>query len=79
MIVEVIVPKWGTTMEDADLVAWLVTVDDVVALDQPIAELDTDKISNELPSPAAGRVIELLVAVGETVDVGQVIARIEEM
>ena len=77
MIVDVLVPKWGLTMEDAEFVEWLVSVGDSVREGDEIAELETDKITGSVESPATGVIIELIAQSGQTVVPGEVIARIE--
>jgi 2-oxoglutarate dehydrogenase E2 component (dihydrolipoamide succinyltransferase) len=59
------------------IAAWLKSDGDVVAVDEPICELETDKANTEMPAPASG-VLQIVKAEGETVQVGDVIARIEE-
>jgi pyruvate/2-oxoglutarate dehydrogenase complex dihydrolipoamide acyltransferase (E2) component len=76
-VIDVIVPKWGLTMEEGVLVAWLKQVGDPVGDEEPIAELEADKIDGEIMSPAAGTLAEVLVAAGTEVEPGQVIARVD--
>jgi pyruvate/2-oxoglutarate dehydrogenase complex dihydrolipoamide acyltransferase (E2) component len=76
-VIDVIVPKWGLTMEEGVLVAWLKQVGDPVDDEEPIAELEADKIDGEIMSPAAGTLAEVLVEAGTEVEPGQVIARVE--
>jgi pyruvate/2-oxoglutarate dehydrogenase complex dihydrolipoamide acyltransferase (E2) component len=79
MAVDVILTKWGLTMEEGTLVDWLVNVGDNVTEGQALANVETDKIVNELESPAAGVISEILVAAGtEEVPVGAVLCRIDE-
>ena len=78
MATEVKVPALGESITEATLGAWLKKPGDPVALDEPIASLETDKVSVEVPSPVAGTFAEALVAEGETVNVGAVIATIGE-
>lgn len=73
---EIVVPKWGLTMDDATFVTWLVKVGDSVAEGQPLAEIETDKSAGEVESPAAGVVAELVAAPGDTVEPGQVIGHL---
>lgn len=61
--------------EEAELAAWLVESGDAVAAGEPIAEIETNKASAELPAPAAGT-IELLAAPGALIEPGAVIARL---
>ena len=76
MAVEVILPKWGLTMEEGTVSEWRKQEGDAVAEDEIIADVETDKITNELPAPASGIVAKILVAAGETVEVGTVLALI---
>lgn len=71
------IPKLGLTMDDAHLVAWLKAVGDEVAIDEAVAEVETDKADAEVVSEIAGRIVELLVVEGDPVEPGQRIARIE--
>ncbi len=75
-MVEVTVPKWGLTMEEGRIVAWLRQVGETVTRDEILVEIETEKATGELPAPATGVVGEILVGVGETVPVGTPIARI---
>lgn len=63
-------PDVGEGLTEAEIVAWHVAVGDAVAVNQVIVEIETAKSVVELPSPHAGEVAELLVAPGQTVDVG---------
>ena len=76
MAVEVILPKWGLTMEEGTVSEWRKQEGDAVAEDEIIADVETDKITNELPAPASGIIARILVAAGETVEVGTVLALI---
>jgi 2-oxoglutarate dehydrogenase E2 component (dihydrolipoamide succinyltransferase) len=75
---EVKVPALGESITEATLGAWLKRPGDAVALDEPVASLETDKVSVDVPSPVAGVFGDALVAEGETVNVGAVIATIGE-
>jgi len=75
-LVDVTMPQMGTSMSEGTIVAWLKSVGDSVELEEMICEISTDKIDTECPSPAAGELVEILVEVDQTVDVGTVIARI---
>ena len=66
----------GESITEGEILEFTVTVGSVVAEDDPIAEVSTDKVDAELPSPAAGTVVEIPAAPGDTVTVGQVVARI---
>jgi pyruvate/2-oxoglutarate dehydrogenase complex dihydrolipoamide acyltransferase (E2) component len=75
-LVDVLLPAMGTSITEGTLIGWSKAVGDPVAVDETICEVSTDKVDTECPSPAAGVVAEILVAVGETVEVGTVIARL---
>lgn len=70
-------PQLGESVTEGTIAKWLKSEGDEVELDEPIAEIDTDKVSTELPSPLAGTLVKILVAEGETVDVGVEIAAIQ--
>jgi len=78
MATEVKVPTLGESITEATLGQWLKKPGDAVALDEPIASLETDKVSVEVPSPVAGVFGEALVGEGDTVAVGAVIATVGE-
>lgn len=77
MSTEVKVPTLGESVTEATIGEWLKQPGDAVALDEPIASLETDKVAVEVPSPVAGVMGQQVVAVGDTVNVGAVIATIE--
>ena len=76
MSADVILPKWGLTMEDATVVAWYVDEGDHVVQGEVIAKVETEKVENDLEAPCAGVVALILVDEDETVDVGTVLAMI---
>ncbi|NND84388.1 MAG: dihydrolipoyllysine-residue succinyltransferase, partial [Acidimicrobiia bacterium] len=67
-------PQLGETVADGTILRWAKQVGDVVAEGDVLVEIATDKVDTEVPSPTAGTLLELLVAEGETVDVGAPIA-----
>ena len=77
MASEVKVPALGESVNEATLGEWLKQPGDAVALDEPIASLETDKVAIEVPSPIAGILSVQIVAAGDTVQVGAVIALVE--
>ncbi len=77
MAVDVVVPTLGESITEATLGQWLKKPGEAVKVDEPIASLETDKVSVEVPSPVAGVIGELVVSEGDTVNVGAVIARVE--
>ena len=78
MATDVKVPALGESITEGTLAQWLKKAGDAVAADEPIASLETDKVTVEVPSPAAGVLSETLVNEGDTVAVGALIARIDE-
>ena len=76
-LMDVTMPQMGVSIAEGTVIEWKKQPGDAVEADEPIVEISTDKAESEVPSPAAGRLKEVLVEVGETVDVGTVIARIE--
>src|SRR5688572_13630667 len=74
---DLVVPQLGESITEAVVARWLKQAGDAVAADEPVAELETDKITVQLPSPVAGALKEQAVAVGATVKVGQVIGTVE--
>lgn len=77
MATDVKVPVLGESITEATLGEWLKQPGDTVDADEPIASLETDKVALEVPAPEAGTLSEHLVAVGDTVEVGAIIAKIE--
>ena len=77
MSTEVKVPTLGESVTEATIGEWLKQPGDAVAVDEPIASLETDKVAVEVPSPVAGVMGQQVAAVGDTVNVGAVIAVIE--
>ncbi len=69
-------PQMGVSVAEGTVVAWHKQPGDWVRADEPVGEVSTDKIDTEIPSPASGRLVEILVQVGVTVNVGVTLARI---
>src|SRR3954452_11227186 len=69
-------PQMGVSVSEGTSAEWRKQPGDWVEYEEPIVDISTDKIDTEVPSPAAGRLTEILVEVGTTVDVGTVLARI---
>jgi 2-oxoisovalerate dehydrogenase E2 component (dihydrolipoyl transacylase) len=67
-------PQLGESVTEGTIARWLKAEGDEVEKDEPLCEVDTDKVSSELPSPFAGKIEKLLVSEGDTVDVGTDIA-----
>jgi 2-oxoisovalerate dehydrogenase E2 component (dihydrolipoyl transacylase) len=66
----VTMPQLGESVTEGTITRWLKAEGDEVEMDEPLAEVDTDKVNAELPSPVAGRIEKFLVTEGSTVDVG---------
>src|SRR5436305_5902744 len=75
-LVDVEIPSMGESVSEGTLLEWLVAVGDTVGEQQGLAEVSTDKVDAELPSPVAGVVEELLAQPDDTVTAGQVVERI---
>jgi 2-oxoglutarate dehydrogenase E2 component (dihydrolipoamide succinyltransferase) len=72
------VPAMGESVTEGTLANWLVKPGQAVKQDDPIAEIETDKVAVEVPAPAAGVISETLIKEGETVSIGTIIARMSE-
>jgi len=77
MKVEVLLPQWGMGMSEGTVTAWLKNVGDRVTEDEPIAEIEAEKATQELESPATGTLTEIVVAEGNEAKVRTIIAWIE--
>lgn len=75
-LVEVEMPQMGVSVTEGTVVEWKLAIGDPVVAEETICEITTDKIDTELPAPASGVLREIVVQVGETVEVGTVLARI---
>ena len=78
MSTEVVVPALGESVTEATVAGWLKNTGDMVALDEPIVELETDKVTVEVNSPVAGILDRPNFKVGETVDVGAILCIIKD-
>jgi 2-oxoglutarate dehydrogenase E2 component (dihydrolipoamide succinyltransferase) len=77
MAVEIKVPALGESVTEATVAKWLVKAGDTVTIDQPLCELETDKVTVEVNASVAGTVVDLAAAEGTTVQVGGVLCHIE--
>lgn len=77
MIKEVRLPEISESVETGDVIKVLVSVGDVLEVDHPIVELETEKAVLEVPAPFAGKVTEILVKAGDTIDINQVILKMD--
>jgi 2-oxoglutarate dehydrogenase E2 component (dihydrolipoamide succinyltransferase) len=78
MATEIKVPSLGESITEATVAKWLKRPGDAVAADEPIAELETDKVTLEVPAPASGTLAEILAEEGANVPVGAVLGRIAD-
>ena len=74
--IQVVMPQMGVSVSEGTITKWLKQVGEAVAQDEPLLEISTDKVDTEVPSPGEGVVAQILVAEGQTVDVGTVLATI---
>jgi len=77
MKVEVLLPQWGMGMSEGTVTEWLKNVGDRVEEDEPLAEIEAEKATQELESPASGVLKEILVQQGEDAKVRSILAIIE--
>jgi len=78
MTTEIRVPALGESVTEATIGKWLKNAGETVAADEPVVELETDKVSVEAPAPAAGVLSEIVANEGDTVEVGALLGRIDE-
>ena len=78
MSIEIKVPAMGESVTEATIARWFKTVGEKVDRDEPLVELETDKVTVEVPSPAAGTLEQIAVAAGATVQVGTILGNIVE-
>src|SRR5689334_9270090 len=74
-VIEIEMPAMGESVSEGTILEWAKQPGDSVAEDETIVEISTDKVDAEVPAPTAGTLTEILAAAGDTVSVGQVIAR----
>jgi len=78
MAVEIVVPALGESVTEATVAKWLKSAGEAVAVDDPLVELETDKVSVEVNAKAAGVLSEIVADAGAEVEVGSVLGRIDE-
>src|ERR1700731_4839621 len=72
------VPTLGESVTEATIGRWFKKAGDAVAVDEPLVELETDKVTIAVPAPSAGTLGEIIAADGETVAVGALLGQINE-
>ena len=75
---KILVPELGESITEATLAKWLKNKGDTINADEPVVELETEKVNLEVPSPITGVVSELNFKNGDTVEVGAVLGTISE-
>lgn len=78
MATEILMPELGESVHEGTVSKWLKQVGDTVEVDEPIVEIMTDKVNQELPSPAAGTLVKILIEEGDDVEVFHAMGIIEE-
>ncbi len=78
MATEIKVPSLGELVTEATVAKWLKRPGEAVAVDEPVVELETDKVTLEVPAPAAGTLAEIVAEEGANLPVGAVLGRISE-
>ncbi|MFB0993849.1 MAG: E3 binding domain-containing protein, partial [Paracoccaceae bacterium] len=78
MTIEVRVPSLGESVTEATIATWFKKPGDAVAVDETLCELETDKVSLDVPSPVAGVLVEILALEGETVNASGFLATINQ-
>ncbi len=78
MSIEIRVPTLGESVTEATVATWFKKPGDAVAVDEMLCELETDKVTVEVPAPAAGTLGEIVAAEGETVGVDALLATLTE-
>ncbi|MDX0666171.1 2-oxoglutarate dehydrogenase complex dihydrolipoyllysine-residue succinyltransferase [Sinorhizobium medicae] len=78
MATEIRVPTLGESVSEATVGTWFKKVGDAIKADEPIVELETDKVTIEVPAPAAGTLSEIVAQAGETVGLGALLGQIAE-
>ncbi|MDE3107036.1 MAG: 2-oxo acid dehydrogenase subunit E2, partial [Acidobacteriota bacterium] len=77
-LADVTLPSLGASVTEGIITQWFKKVGDLVARDEPLFEVSTDKVDSEMPSPAAGVLVEILAGEGDTVETGARVAVIDE-
>ena len=75
---QIIVPSLGESVTEATVSKWLKQVGEKVDSDEPLVELETDKVNVEVPSPLSGTLLSIKVKEGDTVEVGAILGEVDE-
>ncbi|MDD9329898.1 MAG: dihydrolipoamide succinyltransferase, partial [Bartonella sp.] len=77
MATEIRVPTLGESVTEATIGKWFKKIGEAVAMDEPLVELETDKVTVEVPSPVAGKLSEIIAKEGDTVEVNALLGMVE--
>ena len=77
MSIAVELPSLGESVFEGTVARWLVSEGEMVEVDQPMVEVTTDKVDAEIPAPCAGMIEQILVAEGDVIEIGAVLAKID--
>ncbi|GIW54113.1 MAG: lipoamide acyltransferase component of branched-chain alpha-keto acid dehydrogenase complex [Nitrospiraceae bacterium] len=77
MATDIIMPQLGESIAEGTIIKWMIPPGGRIEKDQPLLEVETDKVSLEIPSPATGVLSEVLVQAGQTVPIGTLLGRLE--
>jgi pyruvate/2-oxoglutarate dehydrogenase complex dihydrolipoamide acyltransferase (E2) component len=75
--IDIKLPRFGTTMEEATIGRWLKSVGEVVAKGDPLCEIETEKVAVDFESPVSGTLSEIVAQSGTNAEVGTVLCRLE--
>jgi 2-oxoglutarate dehydrogenase E2 component (dihydrolipoamide succinyltransferase)/2-oxoisovalerate dehydrogenase E2 component (dihydrolipoyl transacylase) len=75
---DIVMPQLGESIAEGTVIKWLIPQGGAVERDQPLLEVETEKVALDIPSPARGFLTEILVPEGETVPVGRLLARLDD-
>jgi 2-oxoglutarate dehydrogenase E2 component (dihydrolipoamide succinyltransferase) len=78
MTIDIKVPSLGESVTEATIARWYKNIGDSVIIDEPLLELETDKVTLEVPAPATGQLSDIKVKDGDTVEVGTILGVINE-
>ena len=78
MSVDIKVPSLGESVTEATIARWYKSIGDSVSIDEPLLELETDKVTLEVPAPVSGQLTDIKVKDGDTVEVGAILGAIAE-
>jgi pyruvate dehydrogenase E2 component (dihydrolipoamide acetyltransferase) len=76
--IDIVMPQMGESITTGTITKWHKAVGDTIDIDEILLEISTDKVESEIPSPVEGKIAEILYPEGETIDVGKLIAVIED-